>query len=417
MDVRFLPRLVVLVALLLGSGLAMAPAEVAAQRLPQPGPCVDGVLPHGALSRVCVPASGWNGDLVVWAHGYIAVTEPLDFYHIELPGGISLSDLIQSLGFAFATTSYRQNGLTVLEGVEDVRELLAAVPAVAGRQPTRTYMTGASAGGLIATLVVERYPGLISGGLAACGPIGDFRMQVDYVGDFRVLFDYFFPAVIPGSAIEVPAEVMANWESHYVPAITARLTEHPARAAELIRTARAPIDRTSPEAVAASTITTAINVLWYAAFGTNDGAAKLGGNPYGNRGRVYSGSSDDQRLNAEVARFDASPTALITLARYQTSGRLLRPLVTLHTTHDEVILFRNEALYRAKARPAGDGTLVQLPVDRYGHCNFTPAQVLLALGRLVKEVTGNDAADIQRQVELLKTRSIPPSSWISPTVR
>jgi hypothetical protein len=351
---------------------------------------------------------------VVWAHGYIAFNEPIDFYHLELPGGLSLPDLVQTLGFAFATTSYRQNGLTVLEGVEDVRELIDAVPAVVGRRPTRTYMTGGSEGGLITALVVERHPLLVSGGVAGCGPIGDFRMQVDYVGDFRVLFDYFFPAVLPGSAIAVPPELIANWESHYVPAITARLAAHPARAAELIRTARAPIDRTSPETIAATTITTTINVLWYAVFATNDAAAKLGGNPYGNRGRVYSGSSDDARLNAEVARFDAAPAALLALARYQTSGRLLRPLVTLHTTGDEVILFRHEALYRAKARPAGGGSLVQIPVDRYGHCNFTPVELVLALGRLVREVTGSAAAGIQQQADQLEARRIPPRSWITP---
>jgi hypothetical protein len=33
------------------------------------------------------------------------------------------------LGYAFATTTYRQNGLAILEGVDDIRELVAAFPS------------------------------------------------------------------------------------------------------------------------------------------------------------------------------------------------------------------------------------------------------------------------------------------------
>ena len=30
-----------------------------------------------------------------------------------------------------------------------------------------------------------------------CGPVGDFQKQIDYLGDFRVLFDYYFPNIMP----------------------------------------------------------------------------------------------------------------------------------------------------------------------------------------------------------------------------
>src|SRR5919202_3101896 len=32
-----------------------------------------GTLPHGALYLICIPATGWNGDIVVYAHGYTLV--------------------------------------------------------------------------------------------------------------------------------------------------------------------------------------------------------------------------------------------------------------------------------------------------------------------------------------------------------
>ncbi len=183
--------------------LALLVTAPALARAASPGACHDGVLPSGARSRVCVPAAGWNGDLLVWGHGYIAAGRPLDFYHLGGGGRMSLPDLVQRLGMAFATTSYRTNGLAILPAVDDVLELLDAVPAVAGRPPRRTFMTGASEGGLVAALLVERHPERFAGGLAACGPIGSFRRQIDYIGDFRVLFDYYFPGVIPGSPIEI----------------------------------------------------------------------------------------------------------------------------------------------------------------------------------------------------------------------
>jgi hypothetical protein len=36
---------------------------------------VQGVLPSGALSLICTPTDGWNGELIVFAHGYVPVTQ------------------------------------------------------------------------------------------------------------------------------------------------------------------------------------------------------------------------------------------------------------------------------------------------------------------------------------------------------
>ncbi len=154
-------RLVLIAALFVGGGFVVVPADAMAAQA-SIGTCQRGTLPSGALSLICVPNSGWNGDLVVWAHGYTAFNQPLDFQNLNLPGGIYLPDLVQTLGFAFATTSYRQNGLAILEGVDDIRQLVAAFTGVAGGPPAHTYMTGASEGGIISTLLIERSPELFS---------------------------------------------------------------------------------------------------------------------------------------------------------------------------------------------------------------------------------------------------------------
>ncbi len=83
-----------------------------------------------ARTLYCVPTSGWNGDLVVYGHGYVALNAPLDFYNLTMPDGGYLPAVVQQLGYAFATTSYRRNGLAFLEGVQDIANLTASFPAV-----------------------------------------------------------------------------------------------------------------------------------------------------------------------------------------------------------------------------------------------------------------------------------------------
>jgi pimeloyl-ACP methyl ester carboxylesterase len=376
-----------------------SPAPAGAQALPSPGPCHQFSLPSGALGLICVPESGWNGDLVVYGHGYTAFNEPIGFQNLELPDGTPVPFLVQALGFAFATTSYRQNGLTILEGADDVRELVRAFRG-AVLTPRHTYMVGVSEGGLITTLLVEQSPDLFSGGLAACGPIGDFRRQINYMGDFRVLFDYYFPGVLPPSPIAIPASLIAAWDDQYVPAVTAALAANPSAALELASVAGAAIEPRAP----ATVVPTTQKLLWYNVFGTNDAVRKLGGNPYGNSGRWYRGSSNDALLNRGVARFRASPIALRNLQRYQTTGRLSKPLVTLHTTGDEVIPYWHALLYRAKARPTGQGKLTPIRIDRYGHCNFTTAEIVSAFAVLVEQVTGGNVANQSTAIDAARGR-------------
>jgi pimeloyl-ACP methyl ester carboxylesterase len=356
------------------AGATLLPAAAAAQSA-TPGRCERGELDGGALSLICVPAAGWNGELVVFAHGYVAFNQPLDFYHLSLPDGTYIPDLVQSLGYAFATTSYRRNGLAILEGVEDIRELVAEFGS-----PVRTHIAGVSEGGLVATLLAERSPELFRSALATCGPIGSFKGQVDTIGDFRVLFDYFFPGVIPGSAIVIPDEVIAHWDKVFVPRIEAALAANPTRALELMRVSRAAYD----PANLATVVSTTIDLLWYNVFATNDAVEKLGGNPFGNRLRWYFGSRNDLRLNLSVRRFTASPAARAALQNYETSGDLTIPLVTLHTTADEVVPFWHELLYLPKLDLSGRGRFFPIPAPRYGHCNFTQAEVLGAFLLAVK---------------------------------
>lgn len=345
-----------------------------------PGLCSDAIeLPSGADASYCVPTSGWNGDLVIWAHGYLPEGSPQGIF----PNRDELAPLVQSQGFAFATARYRRDGLAILEGVQDIRELAAEFTAATGKpRPARIYLTGASEGGAVATLLLERYPDEFVGALATCGPIGDFRRQINYVGDFRVLFDYFFPGVLPGSPVEIPTALIVGWDSTYVPAIKAALAANPVAARQLIKASKAAIDPNNP----ASTEKTVLDVLWYNVFATNNARAQLGGNPYDNRTRFYWGSDNDQQLNAGVQRLGADAAALTALQNYQSAASTSKPLVTLHTTADAVVPFWHQVLYDWRYTASGDGNQTAILVNRYGHCNFTNEEILAAFGVLVHKV-------------------------------
>ena len=219
--------------------------------------CHDGTLAEtGALYRVCYP-SDWNGDLVVYAHGYVVAEAPLAIPddHIE---GQSIAQVVNGQGYGYATTSYRANGLVADEAVDDIADLVAEVRRRFTPDPTRSFIVGVSEGGLVAALAAERHADLFDGALAACGPVGDFAGQIDYLGDFRVLFDYFFPGVIPGGPVDVPDTVRAQWSSVFAPKVAAALAADPQATLELLTVGQAPHDLADlPFAV-----TTTLDILW-----------------------------------------------------------------------------------------------------------------------------------------------------------
>jgi pimeloyl-ACP methyl ester carboxylesterase len=330
---------------------------------------------------VCFP-DDWNGDLVLYAHGHVPADRDLAIPDDQV-GGQSIATTINNLGYAYATTSYRRNGLLGPEGVEDMVELGATIRRLYRPDPGRTVMVGVSEGGMVAGLAAERYPDLFDGVLSACGPVGSLRGQLDYFVDFRVVFDYLFPGVIPGTAISVPAEVSERWEELYAPAVVLALVTNPAAARELVRITGAAVERSDVVAIAV----TAVVILRYNVIGTADAQQRLGGQPFDNSARVYSGSADDAALNAGVARFAADPAALTAMAEFETTGNITVPVVTLHTTGDPVVPFNQQALYADKASRSGaSGRLTQIPVDRYGHCSFEAPEVLGAFSTLMDQV-------------------------------
>jgi pimeloyl-ACP methyl ester carboxylesterase len=356
--------------------------------------CTEEVLPSGEIIQICMPAF-WNGELILYAHGYVTEFEPL-----RLPQeAAAYIPLYTSMGFAFATTSFRQNGLAVQSGLADIVNLRSLFITRHG-QPKEIYLTGGSQGGLITTLGLERYPELFSGGLSLCGPCGYFQGQINYYGNFRVLFDYYFPGVLPGNVIDFPDELIMNWNQVYVPKIIAAINQNPAATLKLLNTALAPYDPENPETIAQ----TVIAVLSYNVFNFRNAVRVLGGQPFDNRIQIYFGTGslrEDLQLNRRIRRYSADKAALINIAKnYETSGNLNRPLITGHTTKDPIQLFWHLPLYQAKTILRGKSSLfTPLPVQRYGHCTFTEAEIAATFGLLLQKVKGQQPLAASRSNE------------------
>jgi pimeloyl-ACP methyl ester carboxylesterase len=339
--------------------------------------CTDGTTSGGALTRVCFPAE-WNGDLILYAHGYIQPDAPVAIPD-NLIGGTPVEDLINALGYAFATTSFRANGLVADVAVDDMVLLEELVRRTVRPDPLQVYIVGVSEGGLVAALAAEGQPDRYTGALAACGPIGDFARQIDYFNDVRVVFDYLFPGVIPGSPIDPPDEVRAGWTATYAPAVVAALANDPGPALDLATVTGIPAEGLDPVDLGE----TVADILWYNVFGTGDAQERLGGQPYDNEGRVYQGSSDDAALNAGVARFAADAAARAALGRFETSGDPSAPISIIHTTRDPIVPFFHQPLYADKVAAAGRSELLERSdVERFGHCAFTSSEILAAFGAL-----------------------------------
>jgi pimeloyl-ACP methyl ester carboxylesterase len=356
--------------------------------------------PSPQLILTCLP-SDFNGTLIIYAHGYVRPQEPL-----SLPaefGNADVHELVKQLldlGFGVATSSFHKNGYAIEQAEADLNRLVDYVRSI---EPDidAIYSIGASEGGLITAMLIEQHPDVYDGGLALCGPLAGTSYQVKYLADVRVLFDYFYPQVFPFGALDVPADAHEQWEGPdgFRAKIAAAIAGDPAGIAQVFDVAQVACNAGDP-AVAANCVE---NMLAYSVFGTNDLLATAGGWPVSNVGEAYTGSQDDAALNAGVERFDADPAASAYADRYyRPSGLLERPLVTLHTTRDPGVPYRHELQYFSRAAFLGrDDHLTVLPVDREGHCAFTPEEVVGGFGALLLKSNSDLAVALVNPLEAL----------------
>jgi hypothetical protein len=280
-------------------------------------------------------------------------------------------------------------------------------------EPSKVFIVGASEAGIITALSVEQHPDVYSAGLAACGPIGNFPLQIDYFGDARATFEYFFPGLIPGPPFDPNPGLVSIWSDYYdkvvqpivfAPAFSDRLNQW-------VKVAHLPYDADDY----LNTVQVSVrDVLRYSVVNLKDASATLGGFPFDNSKRWYAGSSNDLLLNLTVPRATASPAAIaaMTSPAYATSGVLQRPLITLHTMRDQQVPFWHEKLYALKTLASGAFLARHVPIaiDRFEHCNFTPDEVLASFALMlfydgaVQSISGVGSVLTPTQVEAFGAR-------------
>lgn len=342
----------------------------------------DGLQASGSIYRICLPpAAQYNGDLMIWAHGFQDAGTPVSIPEDQLNlGGIQLNEIVNLLGFGFATNSYSKTGLAVQQGMDDILDLVNIYTAQYGA-PQRVFLTGASEGGLITTLLIEQNPTLFNGGVAACGPIGSFPYQINYFGDARVTFEVFFPGLIPGDMFDPPQAIVEDWANYYetvVKPVVFDPVNHD-KLNQWVSVAKLPFDAADYLNTVAISVQ---DVLRYSVVNSADATATLGGFPYNNSNRVYTGTANDNLFNLLVQRFTADPAAIQEMQNnYSTSGQLDIPLVTMHTTRDQQVPYLHQQIYTLRTLASGDlgSNHIPIKVDRYEHCNFNLQEVIISL--------------------------------------
>ncbi len=182
----------------------------------------------------------------------------------------------------------------------------------------------------------------------------------------------FFPGLIPGDPFNPPQDLVNNWANYYAQVVRPVVFD-PANRSKLqqwVRVARLPYDADN----FLNTVEVSVrDALRYAVVNSKDAATTLGGFPFDNSSRWYSGSDHDFLLNLLVPRFRAAGAAMTEMRTYyNTRGQLAVPLVTIHTLRDQQVPQLHQVLYTLKTLLNGDliSKHVPIPVDPFGHCNF-----------------------------------------------
>ncbi|MFD8491695.1 hypothetical protein [Amycolatopsis sp. NPDC059657] len=350
----------------------LAPATVGGK----PTRVLQGVHGHAAYDIEVPPQ--WNGKLALWAHGYRGQGKVLTVD----PPGYGLRQRMLDQGFAWAASSYYDNGYDVKAGVTTTRELASLFGKLVKR-PREVYLAGVSMGGHIIGRSMEEYPGFYAGALPMCGVLGD-----------QALFDFFYDFNLVAqdlsgvNAYPVPADYQTNAvpKMEQTLGLNGTLTDR-GKQLRAITVERSGGARPGAEASFE---------LWkhflftIAEAPTGQSLAEFPAQLATNIFTRYTPNTpvDVNRTVRRVppsnlwARFTPSLTQIPHIA-----GRPTAPVLSLHGLGDMFVPFSMEQAYRDDvARHGRSGSLVQRAIRTSNHCEFSPAEAGTAWDDLLKWV-------------------------------
>jgi len=351
-------------------------------------------IENGAAYHIEVPLA-WNGEVVVWAHGYSGEGSLL------CAGMPSLREHYIERGYAWAASSYRANGYDVETGVRDSRSLLASFARDVAT-PSRVYLTGDSMGGHIAVVAIERYRGVFDGAMPVCGVLGDVEL-FDYFLDVNVTAAAMAGAAQPAFPVS-PADYAGFVRRDVLPrlgpvASTGELTPSSLAGRGWAASVAQRSGGTRPGFASAfgfwnGVVDPAIKIpfLFSVYPGTTSGTiGSAGGNVTDNAHTVYQLDSDpaltagERRLNDRVLRVSAAAADRAEIPATVGDPRI--PVMSLHTLGDLLVPFSMEQAYAQRVAVHGDlDLLTQRAIRGTLHCDFTPEELATAFDDLVMQV-------------------------------
>ena len=373
-----------------------------------------GTLPNGAAWVADVPSS-WNGVLVLYSHGF----GPL------LPANApnaATRDALLARGYALAGSSYDPAGSwwALNTAVSDQFATIGAVTAAGlPRAPERVLAFGTSMGGLVSALEAERGAGIIDGALSTCGLVAG----AIHLNNYQLDAEYAIARLLmppPGAKLldfANPGEGAASGAALTAAVQTAQTTpEGRARLSLVFALLNvvpvapgvpepAPNDAAAIEAAQYASAVQSFPLLNFIQFGRYWIELAAGGNGSWTRGedfaellshspyhdvvrKLYRAAGLD--LKADLGTLDAGASigadadAIASLEETSVpTGELEVPQLTLHTTADPLVPVQHESVYADVVRRAGSTSLLrQAYVDRWGHCSFTPAELVAGVEAL-----------------------------------
>lgn len=316
-----------------------------------------------AKFRIDVPEN-WNHGLVMYCHGYNP--EPGVFKEKALDPTLAV---FLKAGYAVAQSGYSAGGWAVEQAVVDT-EVLRQYFAEKYGKPTETYVSGDSMGGLLTVLMIEKYSDTYDGGLSLCGVIGAAPRFMQQAFDDRVIFDYYFPGLLPSPARVPPSYEMSE---KLTKKILAALNAKPTAAAAVRGYADVHTNRDLADGIV------------FLTYILKDLEQRSGGSPFDNRNTIYTRVPASNTVNDRVERYEAEHGALTYLQQFYTpTGKLTRPVLAIHTSYDPLVSPSIPSDYFLLAREAGAGQFfTQQYVKHDGHCNIKPAEIDRGFSELV----------------------------------
>ena len=351
-----------------------------------------GVEENGAGWRIEVP-DNWNGDLVLYAHGYAGTGATLN---VQNP---SIRAYLIANGYAWAASSYQANGYVPGTGAEDTYDLLKIfrreVEADGGKKggsgkPDHVYLFGVSMGGHVVGHMIERWPNAFDGALPVCGVMGDNEL-FDFFQDLYLVAETLVGNV---PTVPTPADYFTNPAMGWQVTRTLLGNPYPSNLTPLGETFKQAVEMFSGGDRAV------FDQGWLGssggAFAFNFGSATAGPGRE-NYDTVYQFDTNlalnpaEQLFNDTIIRItaetsDRNPQGIYTntTSSPALSGKFQIPVLTLHTLGELFVPFSMEQIYARRAAESGNADLlVQRAIRGRSHCEFLPSEITTAFEDLV----------------------------------